>query len=413
MAICQISTSKPSPAPVLTVSPAAPSGLPQPPAEAVAHSRRLLREITALIEARHGPIPFSDYMDLCLYAPGLGYYSAGASKFGEAGDFVTAPELGPLFGRCLARQCGQILARLDGGDILELGAGSGRLAVDLLLALEAAGSLPGRYRILETSADLRQRQQQCIEGLIPHLGGRVDWLDRPPAAFRGVILANEVLDALPVDCFRIHDGQVLARKVALEEGRLCWQSEPEPDRELARQVRALAGRAGIHLAEGYAGEFSPRLRGWLEQITAGLDSGVLLLIDYGGSRAEVWHPGRVDGSLRCYYRHRLHDDPFFLPGLQDLTSDVDFTAVAEAGETLGLALEGYVTQAHGLINLGIEEILQAGMREDPDAALRWAGQARRLMLPGEMGERFKMMALGRGIDIDLIGFREFDRRHAL
>jgi len=350
-------------------------------------------------------------MDACLYTPGLGYYSAGASKFGEAGDFITAPELGPLFGRCLARQCEQILARLGGGDILELGAGSGRLAVDLLLALEATGVLPGRYLILETSADLRARQQQCIEGLIPHLSARVDWLERPPRAFTGVILANEVMDALPVDCFQFRDGDLRARNVALGNAGLGWCEQADPD--LARRIQELTAMAAISLPEEYCGEVSSRLPGWLESVTTGLDRGLLLLIDYGGSRAEVWHPGRGAGSLRCYYRHRLHGDPFYLPGLQDITSDVDFTAVAEAGEALGLMLTGYITQAHGLLNLGIEDILQQAMQEQPDAGLHWAGQARSLMLPGEMGERFKLMALSRALDIELLAFQAFDRRHTL
>lgn len=350
-------------------------------------------------------------MDACLYTPGLGYYSAGASKFGGSGDFITAPELGPLFGRCLARQCEQVLARLGGGDILELGAGSGRLAVDLLLALEAAGSLPGRYLILETSADLRERQQQCIEGLIPHLSTRVAWLERPPRGVTGVILANEVLDALPVDCFRVRDGEVLARNVALGNAGLGWCEQANSD--LARRIQALTALAGISLPEEYCGEVSSRLPGWLETVSSGLERGVLLLFDYGGSRTEVWHPERGAGSLRCYYRHRLHEDPFFLPGLQDITSDVDFTVVAEAGEALGLALAGYVTQAHGLLNLGIEDILQQAMQEQPDAAPHWAEQARSLMLPGEMGERFKLMALSRALDFELLAFQAFDRRHAL
>jgi len=304
-----------------------------------------------------------------------------------------------------------VLGQLEGGDILELGAGSGRLAVDLLLALEAAGQLPEHYLILETSADLRQRQQQCLEGLIPHLHGRIDWLDAPPQGFRGVILANEVMDALPVDCFRVRDGQVLARRVVWQDGQLAWDEQFDP--ELARQVATLTAAAGITLPPDYDSEINPHLGGWLDAVTAGLVSGVLLLIDYGSSRAEVYHPARSDGSLRCYYRHRLHADPFYLPGLQDITSDVDFTAVAEAAESLDLALGGYVTQAHGLLNLGIEDILQQALQEQPDAALHWAGQARSLMLPGEMGERFKFMALTRGLDIDLLGFRQFDRRHTL
>jgi SAM-dependent MidA family methyltransferase len=372
--------------------------LPPPEAGAREHSERVRELVAARIAAGGGFLGFADYMDAVLYAPGLGYYSAGAQKFGAAGDFVTAPELGQVFARCLARLAGAALRQLGGGTILEVGGGSGALAADLLLALR--DSPPERYLLLDVSGDLRERQRRAIEARVPEMLHRVSWLDElPRAPLTGVLLANEVLDALPVERFRIRHDQPEQLGVRMAEGRLAWTARPSPA-PLAAAIRHLEAQLGAPLAEGYTSEIGLRRPAWLQALLASLDRGLALCIDYGGTRREVYHSARRDGTLVCHYRHRRHNDPFFLPGLQDLTAWVDFSALAAAAMQSGFEVAAYATQAHVLLASGILDDLQAGVDAADPLRLREMQEVQRLLLPGEMGERFKVLALARGLTPD-------------
>jgi SAM-dependent MidA family methyltransferase len=365
------------------------------------HEARVVAHIRAELAAAGGWLPFGRYMELALYAPGLGYYTAGAHKVGAGGDFVTAPELSPVFGRCVASQVGEVLAALGGGDVVEIGAGTGALAAELLGELERQGQLPRRYRILETSADFRARQRAALARLPERLTARVEWLERPPdAPLRGVLLANEVLDALPVERFRIATAGVEALGVGLDGGRFAWVARPA-GAELAAAVAAL----GVDLAPGYASELCLVLAPWLESVAAPLAAGVVLLIDYGYPRSAYYGPSRAGGTLGCFHRQRRHDDPFVNVGLQDLTAWVDFTRVAEAGLAAGLEVAGYTTQAHFLLANGFEHhlaTLRASLPAEREPLA--APAAARLVLPSEMGERFKCIALTRDYAAPLSGF---------
>lgn len=378
-----------------------------PTPEALAHSDRLLAELRRTIDRRGGWLGFEDYMAQALYAPGLGYYSAGAQKLGAAGDFVTAPELSPLFGRCLARQCAEILQPGDDG-ILELGAGSGALAGTLLAALDELNGLPQRYAILEPAADLRQRQQAYMTARHPALADRVQWLDTLPAAWRGVILGNEVVDALPVQRFRVTEAGPLPLGVIWDNG-LSWRQGPVDER-LTVWLEALQTRLGYRLPLGYESERNPQLDGWMAALADTLVSGVILLIDYGHPRAEYYHPDRIEGTLRCYYRHQVHGDPLRWPGLQDITASVDFTALADAGLAAGLELAGYTNQTWFLLGCGLTELLNEVDPTDTRRYLALAQQAKVLTLPGEMGERCKAMALQRERALPLRGFALCEQR---
>lgn len=402
---------------MLVPSPSRPSPaeLPQPAGEAQAHSACVSEAVRAALAESGGWLDFSDYMELALYAPGLGYYAAGARKFGAAGDFVTAPELSELFGRSLARQCAEVLATLTEGDILEFGAGSGALAAGLLTELDHLGQPPRRYVILEISPELRQRQRATLQAQAPAWLDRVQWLEAMPAEpFNGIMLANEVLDALPVQRFQ-YDGETpQALGVGLDEqGALTWVARPA-DVALAAQVEAI--RAGLRepWPLPYRSEWCPRLPAWVGAIADCLTQGLVLLIDYGFPRHEYYHPSQADGTLRCHYRHRVHQDPFFWPGLQDITASVDFTAVAEAAIANDLMVAGYTTQAQFLIGAGIDEVLAAGhaAASDDKAWYALSQQVQQLMLPGEMGERFQVMGLTRRYDGPLRGFIT-DQRHRL
>ena len=376
-----------------------PLPLPEPGADALAHSDRLLAAIRHEIVASGGAIAFSRFMELALYAPGLGYYSAGATKFGAAGDFITAPELGPLFGRCLGSALAPVLAELGAGaDLLELGGGSGAFAAALLPRLAELGALPARYRLLEPSADLRQRQRaRLAEELPAALFERVDWLDAlPDAPWRGVLFANEVLDALPATRFCLRGGEVMEEHVGLDDGGRLRRLDRPADALLTAAVRHLERQLGREFADGYRSEVLVQLPYWMQAVGGALETGLMLFVDYGYPRAEYYLPQRTDGTLVCHYRHRAHDDPFFLPGLQDITAFVDFTAVAEAGHAAGFELAGYSSQAMFLLGNGLEQALQEGA-DDALSMHRRAEQARRLVLPGEMGDRFKAIGLQRGI----------------
>jgi SAM-dependent MidA family methyltransferase len=398
----------------------APAELPAPPAAALAASAALTDLIAAEIAVRGGWISFARYMELALYAPGLGYYAGGSQKFGaqhEGGDFLTAPELTPLFGRTLARQVAQILAA-SSPCVIEAGAGSGRLAAQLLPALAALDCLPERYRILELSGELRARQQATLAELAPEYADRVEWLDELPPRFSGCLIGNELLDAMPTHTLRWSDEAgapaVLEGGVGVTDGRLTLAERPAAG-------ALLDAAQALQVSPPYRGEISLAARSWVSELARRLERGALLLIDYGLPRHELYHPQRDGGSLRCHYRHRVHDDPLWYPGLSDITSHVDFTAVAEAGFDAGLEVLGYISQANFLLNCGIGELLQddkvgAGDTAPADANaadLRARGAVNVLLSPNEMGELFKVIALGRGIAPPLLGFARGDRVHAL
>ncbi len=368
-----------------------------PGPDAAAHSTLLAERIGQAIDAAGGWIGFDRYMDLALYEPGLGYYNGGSTKFGGAGDFVTAPEISPLFGRTLARQVAQILG-VTRGEVLELGAGTGRLAVDLLRELERLDALPPRYLILDVSGELRARQRQTIGDKLPHLLDRVVWLDQLPAAIEGAVVANEVLDAVPVNLVSWRDDGIFERGVERIGRGFGWADRPLEPGPLDEVARALP------IDPPFVTEIGVRGSALVASLAERLRHGVLLIVDYGFGSSEFHHPQRSRGTLMCHYRHHAHDDPFFLPGLQDITAHVDFTAVAEAGVMGGLAVLGYTTQSRFLINSGITELLSAENPEDAGRYLPQSSQALRLLSPAEMGELFKVLALGRRVEEPLLGF---------
>ncbi len=386
------------------------ASLPLADAAALAASDALCRLIRTEIAARGGWIPFSRFMELALYAPGLGYYSGGARKFGAGGDFITAPELTPLFAHTLAAQAAQVMAQ-SSRQILEAGAGSGALAADLLLELERQGTLPERYLILELSADLRQRQGETLNLRAPHLAARVAWLERLPERFSGLVLGNEVLDAMPVALLVWRDEDelqgIFERGVALgKDGNFVWLERPAAGPLLAAAQR-------LPVAAPYLSEIGLAGAAWVAEWGRILEQGAILLFDYGFPRREYYLPERDCGTLMCHYRHHSHGDPFWLPGLNDITAHVDFTAVAEAGFEAGLDVLGYATQAQFLLNCGITGLLER-MQEGGDKA--YLGEARKvgkLISPAEMGELFKVIMLGRGTVEPLLGFSRGDRLHTL
>jgi SAM-dependent MidA family methyltransferase len=380
-----------------------PAPLPALSPDEAAHSEQLVRRIQDAIEASGGWISFERYMEMALYEPGLGYYSAGAAKLGSQGDFVTAPEISSLFSRCLASQCAEVLQSVSGGNILELGAGSGVMAADVLKELDQQGRAPDRYLILEVSADLRDRQRALLQQRTPHLMERIEWLERLPEEFRGVLLANEVLDALPVQRFRIRGLQVNQLGVTWQLGRLDW-SEVHADAALEAAVREIELNLGEPFADGYTSEINVRLQPWIAGIAASMREGVALFIDYGLPRRQFYAPSRSQGTLLCHFRHRFHDDPLINVGVQDIGAWVDFTAVAEAAVAAGMGVAGYATQAHFLIGNGIEKFLAPHDDDELASRLQLARQAMLLTLPGEMGERFKVIGLSLGTQPPLSGF---------
>jgi len=381
-------------------------------AAAAEQGRKARDYLLEQIGAAGGWLSFERFMDLALYAPLVGYYSGGAQKFGVGGDFTTAPEISSLFGACVAVQCEEILGRLNAASILEIGAGSGRLAADVLGRLESLRKLPEHYWILEISADLRDRQREYLARHRPHLLERVHWLDRPPEEpFDGVILANEVLDALPVARFRWHADAVEELGVVQSDGHFAWRERPA-GAAMAENCRRLS-RAGGGWDDGYVSECCPRLAAWTWAVTRSLRNGAALWFDYGLPRAQYYLPERHDGTLRCHFRHRAHGDPFLWVGLQDITAWVDFTLLAEASRECGFQLAGFTTQAHFLAGTGIDREMQFIAANDAHQVARLANQARQLLLPGEMGESFKAMAWLRGMDEPLRGFEFNDLRHTL
>ncbi|HEV8645643.1 MAG TPA: SAM-dependent methyltransferase [Burkholderiales bacterium] len=375
--------------------------LPAPSDDARRHSDRLVEEVRAEIQ-RHGWISFSRYMEMALYAPGLGYYVAGAAKLGSEGDFVTAPEISPLFGGALADQVADILAHTGGG-LLELGAGSGALALSLLEELQARDRLPERYRILELSPELVQRQRWLLLQRLPGLSDRIEWITSLPQRFTGVVVANEVLDALPVHLLGWREDGARERGVTWKGEGFAWA-----ERSLVPGALRDAA-AALQIEAPYQSEVSIAAAALVRTLAGVLDRGVLLCVDYGFGRREYYHPQRNRGTLMCHYRHRAHDDPFLFPGLQDITAHVDFTSLAEAGIEAGLQLLGYTTQAQFLINCGIADLLARTPTGQTTAYLPLATGVQKLVSPAEMGELFKVIALGRGVEPPLAGFRTGDK----
>lgn len=390
----------------------APGTLPLPDAESLRHSERTAACIRQAIDDAGGSISFAEFMQLALYAPGLGYYSAGAAKFGEAGDFVTAPGISPLFGRVLARQCAGVLAQVGGGTVLELGAGTGALAAQVLAALEELGTPPERYLILEVSPELRERQEQRLRAAHPALVAKVEWVAGLPASFDGVVIANEVADALPVERFRIGRGEVLQDRVAAHGDGFAWATAAAPG-FLREAVHRIEASLGAPLPDGYVSEVSAGLPGWVEDVAGCLGNGLAFLFDYGLPRREYYAPDRSGGWLRCHFRHRAHDDPLILPGIQDITAWVDFTTVAEAAVNAGMDIPGFVTQAHFLVHGGLEQEFAAAAPASTAGRAELSRQVGRLTLPGEMGERFKCIGLSRGPIERPVALAAADRAHAL
>ncbi|MQP75842.1 class I SAM-dependent methyltransferase [Stenotrophomonas sp. MYb238] len=379
------------------------SDLPLPESDALAHSEQLAAHLRAEILAQGGAMPFSRFMELVLYAPGWGYYSAGASKFGAAGDFVTAPEMGTLFAAATANALAPVVREVGPqARVLELGGGSGAFAEVALGRLAELDALPARYAILEPSADLRQRQRQRLQdALDPAVFARVEWLDRPfEDEWDGALFANEVIDALPTPRFLVDEGEVYEETVELDgEGRFVRGAQPA-DMLLSAAVRHVERYLERPFADGYRSELLPQLPYWIQAVAGGLRRGAMLFVDYGYTRAEFYQDDRRDGTLRAFYRHRVHNDVYLWPGLQDITASVDFTALAEAGTGAGFDLAGYCHQAGFLLGNGIAGLLEeADERTDEVGRVRLREQFKRLTLPTEMGERFQVMGFSRDVDL--------------
>ena len=372
-----------------------------------AHVERMHALIRAEVEARGGAIPFSRYMEIALHAPRLGYYRAGGWTFGARGDFVTAPEISPLFGRTVARQVEQVLSLTGARDVIEIGAGTGTLAAQILAELAPRGGV--RYHILEPGGALAARQRETLAACVPDALGSVGWLDALPApGFRGVVLANEVVDALPVERFEVTGDGVSMHCVGFEADRPVWRSRPA-DPWLTEAVESIRHEVGDDLPAGYVSEIGPLRDAWIASVAERVERGLVLLADYGFPRRELYHPDRRGGTLRCHFRHRRHDDPLVLCGLQDVTAHVDFTALAAAS---GLDVAGFTTQSDFLLGCGLLDPIS---RFDPGSTefVRLTAQIKRITLPGEMGEAVKVLALTRGIEDPLIGFSRRDHRARL
>jgi len=380
--------------------PSAETALPAPPPEALAHSTELAERIAERIAQAGDWIPFSKYMEMALYEPRLGYYAAGARKFGEAGDFVTAPEISNVFAKCMALQARQVIEK-TGGNILELGPGSGVLAADMFEELLAHKVVPERYFLLEVSPDLRERQRKLLAYRFPEHIGRFVWLDSLPEKITGLVIANEVLDVVPCAIVHRTRDQLLERGVIVTEAGFAWDDQPMPDDALKRRAES-AFPPGDY---SYLSEINLAAEGLVRTVAASIDKGVALFIDYGFPEREFYHPQRFMGPLRCHYRHRFHGDPFFLPGLQDITAHVDFTAMARAAEGVDAEVYGFTTQAYFLISCGLAVMVADGDPGMTLSRLKGTSAVHRLINPSEMGELFKVLGVGRGIDGPLLGFQ--------
>ncbi|MGI9273063.1 MAG: class I SAM-dependent methyltransferase [Woeseiaceae bacterium] len=386
--------------------------LPVPDAASAAHSNAVKDHLVAMIQSAGGSISFAEFMHAVLYAPGLGYYSAGATKFGEAGDFTTAPEVSSVFGRVLAGQCADVMTNIASPSILEFGAGSGKLAADILQKLAQIDALPERYEILEVSADLVERQRSYLAEQVPDFFERVSWLDKLPQEFCGVVIANEVLDALPVERFARRGSRITQLAVAVERDQFVL-TEREPPDVLLAAVADVERDLGQQLPDAYVSEICLAAPTWIADLAAILSEGVAFLFDYGVSRREYYAADRSDGWLRCHFRHHAHNNPLILPGIQDITCWVDFSSVAAAATAHGLEIEGFVTQAHFLLNGGLEKELADFDKLPHVAQMQLSGQVKVLTLPGEMGENFKCLGLSRGTHGVITSLAMADRTHSL
>ena len=386
--------------------------LPAPDERCAAHSRRVAAYICQRIKEEGGSISFAEFMQHALYAPGLGYYVSGTTKFGHDGDFITAPEISPLFGQVLARQAAAVLEQVDDGQIFELGAGSGVLAATILRKLAMLNALPDRYYILEVSADLRQRQEEYLGTEVPDLAARVEWLPELPVDFPGVIVANEVADALPVERFTMDGGQPKQIRVAVENGKFQWHQGDAPDL-LGEAVDGIEKKIGRRFPDNYQSEICLALAPWIKDLVNCLREGLIFLFDYGVTCREYYAPERSEGWIRCHFRHHAHSNPLILPGIQDLTAWVDFSALADASVDSGGEIAGYVSQAHFLLNGGLQEELADFTSLPVAEQLELSRQTKLLTLPGEMGENFKCIGLSRGDIAPPVAFHESDRTHML
>jgi SAM-dependent MidA family methyltransferase len=392
--------------------------LPVPTGEALDHHQKLVDLIQNEIVAAGGQITFARFMQLALYAPALGYYIAGQQKFGRDGDFITAPELSPLFSRCLARQCQQILAATPHGRILEFGAGSGIMAATLLAELEQLNALPDHYEILELSPELQQRQRATIEQKVPHLTARVTWLSQlPEPGWRGVMLANEVLDAMPVHAVSFDSNGIWERYISVGENGFQWQHGPLSSAALTAETHRLRAQFGNAWPSPYETEIGLIGQAWVGSLAAVLEQGAILAIDYGFPEHEYYHPDRAQGTVMCHYRHLAHTDPLILAGLQDITAHVDFTLIANAAVECGLSVSGFTTQAYFLLGCGLELLLANSHLDGERAYFSATTQAKILTMPSEMGELFKVIALTKNLTTDLCasltGFAAYDQRRRL
>lgn len=374
------------------------------------HSEQLLTLIKHKISEAGDKISFAEYMQLCLYAPGLGYYSAGSHKIGYGGDFTTAPEISPLFSRSLAHQIIDVLRQLDQADILEFGAGSGKMAVDILRELDLKQSLPEHYYIIEASADLRQRQQQTIHDAIPDLESKVVWLDSLPSNFNGVILANEVCDAMPVHRLHFKSGLTYECYIVNNDDQLQWSDDELSRTELidkSIEIKSFIGDTE------YFTEVNLAAQAWLTSLADSLRQGAVFIVDYGYPQAAYYHPQRSNGTLMCYYQQQGHDNPLILPGLQDITAHVDFTSLAQTAVDNGLDVAGFQSQADFLLAAGITELTSFNDHDDAFLMLQQATEIKRLTLPTEMGETFKVLTLTKNLDQLLPRVQLGDRRYNL
>ena len=393
------------------------STLPKPAPEAEKHSEQLVLKIQDEIQSAGGWLDFARFMQLALYATGLGYYSAGSQKFGDikkgGGDFVTAPQISPLFAQTLANQMIQVL-QLTQGSVLELGAGTGKLAVDCLLTLAKLNGLPERYFILEVSDHLRQVQLETLSQTLPQdVLQRVEWLNELPQQFAGIVIGNEVLDAIPVNIVHKHANGIEVCGIAVVNHKLVWQNRPINQHGTPSEKSLFEAVTNLNLPEGYTTEINPAASGLMTSLATILKNGAILMIDYGFSAREYYHPQRNQGTLMCHYQHYAHTDPLIYVGLQDITAHVDFTSIAHAAVKGGLSLSGFCSQAQFLMNCGILTLLSEVSPTDMARYAPLAAAAQKLLSPAEMGDLFKVIAFTKEIDTPLMGFLTGDKSHTL
>lgn len=384
-------------------------GLPAPSTEARAHCGRMMEHLQSIIAAAGGRISFEQYMNTALFAPQLGYYRCGTEKFGAAGDFITAAEISPLFARCLAK----FKTQLDcANNILEVGAGSGKLAAEILRWLASENALPDRYYILELSEELRQRQLQTIRASVPEYIDKVVFLNDIPEQFDGLVLANELLDAMPVRRFRLTGDKLYEQFVTWRDGVLCYEDVVSNDTRLQQRVDELIQQCQINASRNFLSEINFMAEDWLRTLGDKMHAGVVVLIDYGYPRSSYYHAQRSAGTLMCHFRHRAHPDPLILPGVQDITAHVDFTAMADAALQAHMDVVSFTTQGYFLLNMGLLDALDPEDHQSREYVML-ANEVKKLTLPGEMGEHFKVLCLSKGLDGTIPGFEMHDMRHLL